>query len=93
MTYLIQNEIASSLSMQNRVAQCAAGQDVPDPDRWTFDHRRVWAAAPGWDSAWESSMAAHPDDPTHDPGADGAVITDNEILAQVQSMIVSPPGT
>jgi len=57
-----------------------------DPDRWTLEKRRVWAAAPGWDAAWESARVSHPE-PDYDPGTDGGVITDGQILAQVQSML------
>ena len=45
-----------------------------------------WAASPGWDAAWESALASHPDEPEYDPGADEAAITDAMILSQVQSM-------
>ena len=57
-----------------RVARAAAAETVGDPDRWSYDHRRTWAAAPGWDAAWESSRASHPDDPDYDPGQDEAVV-------------------
>jgi hypothetical protein len=103
MTYLTQDKIASNPSMQHRIAQAAAGEGVGssndpitgmayDPDRWTLERRRYWAAAPGWDDAWEYALNTHPDDhddatPPYDPGADNAVITDGQILAQVQSMI------
>lgn len=92
MSYLTQNEIANNRAMLNRVAQAAAEQNVTtgDPDRWTYENRRDWAAAPGWDDAWESAKVSHPE-PEYDPGEDEAVITDGQILAQVQSMIVPPP--
>jgi hypothetical protein len=98
MSYLTQDEIANSRSMLARVAQAAAEQDVSgDPDRWTYDNRRDWAAAPGWDDAWESARVSHPDDgdpttPAYDPGTDEAVITDSMILSQVQAMNPPPPG-
>ena len=65
-----------------------------DPDRWTYENRRDWAAAPGWDAAWESYWAAHPDEEDLDPGLDESVITDGQILSQVQSMVAppTPPG-
>lgn len=87
MSYLTQNEIAMSGTMYARVAQAAAQEAVPgDPDAWTAENRRYWAAAPGWSEAWESARASHPDDPEYDPGADEAVITDGMILSQVQAM-------
>jgi hypothetical protein len=98
MSYLTQNEIAGNSAMVSRVAQCAAQEDVPEPDVWTQQNRRDWAAAPGWDAAWESARASHPEpDPgegpvgaPYDPGADEAVITDAQILAQVQGMQTGP---
>ena len=99
MSYLQQDEIANNRSMQARVAQAAASEHVTgDPDRWTFDNRRMWSAAPGWDAAWASAEVSHPDDgdpetPAYDPGADEGVITDGMILSQVQGMLVPPPQT
>lgn len=99
MSYLTQDEIANNRPMLSRVAQCVAGQPGPpvapapvsDPDRWAYDHRRVWAAAPGWDAAWESAKVSHPDDSdggtSYDPGTDAGVITDGQILAQIQAML------
>ena len=94
MTYLDQSEIAANGSMMARVAQCAAQEGEPDPDGWTNVHRRTWAAAPGWEDAWAYAKAGHPDEPGYDPGADGAVITDAQILSQVQAMRTpaSPPS-
>jgi hypothetical protein len=93
MSYLNQAEIAENPSMFARVAQCAAEQDIKDPDGWTHTNRREWAAAPGWADAWASAQASHPPnpdpepgEPVYDPGADEAVITDAMILGQVQAM-------
>ena len=87
MSYLTQGAIAVNASMQTRIAQAAAQEQVaPDPDAWTWSNRRQLAAAPGWDAAWESALASHEGDPDYDPGADEAVITDGMILSQVQSM-------
>lgn len=83
MSYLTQNEIAENQSMENRVAQAAAQEGKPP--EFMYEKRRVWASAPGWDAAWESSRASHPE-PEYDPGADEAVITDPMILSQIQSM-------
>lgn len=90
--YLTQAKISESQSMKSRVAQAAAQQAAPgDPDTWTFATRRYWAAAPGWDAAWESALVAHPED-DYDPGADESVITDGMILSQVQSMLSPQEG-
>ena len=100
MSYLTQDKIASSTAMLHRVAQCYAGEQngspdqMEDPDRWAYTNRRYWAAAPGWDDAWEYALNTHPaPDPLpdnyvpFDPGTQEAVITDGQILAQVQSML------
>ena len=86
MSYLTQNEIAESRDMVARVAQCAATEGHPDPDTWTYGTRRKWAAAPGWDLAWESALESHLEE-GYLPGADETVITDGMILAQVQPML------
>ena len=89
MSYLNQAEIAANSFMLSRVAQSAAQEGEPDPDGWTQTNRRIWAAAPDWDAAWASALAAHENDPPeefYDPGADEAVITDQMILGQVQAM-------
>jgi hypothetical protein len=97
MSYLTQNTIANNPSMVARMAQAAAQEGIDsDPDRWVWERRRQWAAAPGWDAAWESAMVLHPPDddpltPPYDPGADETVITDGMILAQVQLM-ATPAG-
>jgi hypothetical protein len=90
MSYLTQSQIGDDAHMKNRVAQCAAEQGCADagidPDRWSHEWRRVWAAAPGWDDAWESALASGRP-PGYQPGMDPAVIVDDVILAQVQSMM------
>jgi hypothetical protein len=91
-SYLTQDEIANNRAMLARVAQAAATENVSgDPDRWTFDNRRDWASAPGWDGAWESARVTNPEE-DYDPGTDEGVITDGQILSQVQSMIPPPPN-
>jgi hypothetical protein len=97
MSYLTQNEIATNQAMLARVAQAAAQEKVAtDPDRWTYEKRRSWASAPGWSEAWEYSKNTHPPvdgEPAYDPGTNEAVITDGQILAQVQAMKPpTPPG-
>jgi hypothetical protein len=95
MSYLTQNEIATNPAMLSRVAQAAAQENAPDdPDRWTYNNRRKWAAAPNWTNAWESFKASNPPvegKPDADPGSDESVITDGMILSQVQSMLVIVP--
>lgn len=53
---------------------------------WVHDYRYLWASSPDWGAAWDSALAAHPDDPAYEPGKDPAVITDGQILATVQTL-------
>jgi len=77
-------DAADSGSLQRRVAACAAQQGAhEDPWSWMWDNRYTWAAAPGWGAAWASAEASG----NPDPGADPAVITDAQILSQVQGML------
>jgi len=95
MSYLDQSEIGANVAMNNRVAQCAASEGITNPDEWTQAYKREWSAAPGWDAAWASAQASHPPDTdalnNYDPGKDEAVITDQMILSQVQSMPATQP--
>jgi hypothetical protein len=100
--YLTQSAIADDPSMKLRVASCAAQQGCTDaaidPDYWTIEWRRVWAASPGWDAAWEYALAKTDNPPDYKPGADPSVVTDAQILAQVQAMmpfahVGQPPTT
>lgn len=105
MGYLTQDEIAANVAMQHRVAQAFAQEFVVngapqdpmtlrpyDPDRYTMERRREWAASPGWEAAWASAKVTHPE-PEYDPGTDEGVITDGMILSQVQAMLADeePP--
>jgi len=85
--YLTQAIIADDPYMKLRVSSAAAQAGVTevgiDPDAWMHEYRKVWAADPGWDLAWESAQAGGLVDPGRDPG----VVTDAMILAQVQAMM------
>ena len=90
MSYLTQAAIAQNQTLTQRVAQCAAQQEIPNPDGWTQENRRVWASSPGWDTAWESALETNKNQPNYDPGADEAVVTDQMILSEVQA--IKPPA-
>lgn len=82
--YLTINTIAGDATMMGRLAACAAQQSAPgDPYQWAYTHRYTWAASPGWAAAWDSAVAGG----IEDPGSDPAVITDPQILTQVQTML------
>jgi hypothetical protein len=89
MSYLTQSKIAANQAMNERVIQCAVGEQISDGQNWAYQHQREWAAAPGWDDAWEYALNVHSSDQNYDPGTDEAVITDGMILSQVQAM--NPP--
>lgn len=75
-------DVSESGSLRRRVAACAAQEGEADPDAWAWNTRWEWAAAPGWGDAFASAEASG----NPDPGADEAVITDAQILTQVQIM-------
>lgn len=81
--YLTISTIAADQSMRSRVAACAAEQGNTTPENWAYTNAYVWAASPGWASAWESAVAAG----NPSPGTDPAVITDGQILSTVQGML------
>ena len=95
--YLAISEIANNKTMNERMRAAVVQQVhlgnaplVSDPIRWVGDNMYLWASSPGWGAAWDSALAAHPDDPTFDPGADPAVITDSMILSTVQELTRPP---
>ena len=86
--YFTQAVIADDVYMRMRVSSCAAQEGCAEdsgihPDDWTRDWRKVWAASPGWDLAWESAQAGG----MQDIGLRSDVVTDGMILSQVQSMM------
>lgn len=92
-SYLSISEIANDNWMQERMVAAATQQSrlhastiLPTPYAWVQDNRYVWASSPDWGAAWDSALAAHPDDPDYEPGRDPAVITDGMILSTVQML-------
>jgi len=92
-SYLAISEIADDTHMTNRMTACVAQQaelnslPVSDAVGWTMQNRFVWASSPTWGEKWESAKVTHVDDEGYEPGRDGAVITDGDILATVQHLI------
>lgn len=82
-SYLTISVISQDVNMHNRVAACAATQGLSEPAGWAGQNAWAWAAAPTWAEKWDYALAGG----VTEPGADPAVITDGDILAQVQSMI------
>ncbi|QCQ57558.1 hypothetical protein SEA_WARREN_25 [Microbacterium phage Warren] len=87
MTYATVATIRRDADISNRVAACIAVEGTaPYPEQWAAENAWALAAQPGWAAAWDSSIAAHPDDPDFRPGNANDVITDAMILAAVQSI-------
>jgi len=80
-------DMTKSSSLRGRVAAAAATEPGPidpaDPDEWAVEHRWDVCAAPAWDEAWASAIASG----NEDPGSDAGVITDAQILSQVQAVL------
>lgn len=87
MTYITVAAMVENLSLIKREYAAIAKEGVDPPEAWQDQHRWKLASSPGWDAAWDSALAAHPDDPEYDPGADAGVITDGMILSAVQGFI------
>lgn len=92
-SYLSISAIANDRHMRDRLYAATTQQDhlgagdyKPDPITWTDVNRYLWASSPDWGASWDSALAAHPDEPDYEPGADPAVITDGMILATVQEL-------
>jgi hypothetical protein len=101
--YLAISEVANDPNMTERLNAATTqqwylgsidlGSDGNNPfnvTQWVKDRRYVWASSPGWGAAWDSALAAHPDDPDYEPGKDPAVITDGMILSTVQQLGGTP---
>ena len=79
-TYDSVADVAESASLRRRVTAAAAQEGNPDPESWAYAHRWEYGAAPGWGAAFASAEAAG----NTDPGAAPDVVTDAQILAEVQ---------
>lgn len=71
--------IATSPEMRARVAACAAQEGEQSPENWSATYAWLWAASPGWGTAWAYAAATG----IANPALDEAVITDGMILAAV----------
>ena len=93
MSYNAIYAMAADPDLRNRVAACAGQQGVPNPESWAQQSGLAnprggpgWAAAPGWSDAYVYALnTGH-----ESPGKDEAVITDAQILSQVQAMFTDP---
>lgn len=102
MTYANQYEMSRDQGLRNRVAACAATQDLPKrpfspfgsarkcvPESWAEENMLFVTAQPGWPEAWADALAASKED----PGMDPTVVTDAMITSAVQAVLVKQaPG-
>lgn len=95
MTYLVQSQMVGDNHLISRSAACAATLGVSGPLQWAARHIWELVAAPGWVDAYIASGGMPEGDPaaaTFTAGADPGVITDEMILAAVQSLLASSPA-
>jgi len=91
MSYWDNALMAQDLDLRARITACAA-QELPvgvDVGGWVADHLLRITAAPGWADAWASALAGGNETPGRDPG----VITDSQILSEVQAELAEPAPT
>lgn len=84
--------IANDPDFQLRLNAGAAQQNAPgDPVAWVWNNRYDIAAAPTWAEKVDYWLASNPDaDPPNGWALDPAVITDGDIISQIQAMLA--PG-
>ena len=84
MSYHGQALLAQDLEFRHRVTACVGTQftNMP-PQSWTDQHIWQVAAAPGFGDAYTYALETN----VENPGADPAVISDEQILAAVQAVI------
>ena len=88
--YLTVSTIAADSAMRSRVAAAyAAEQNGPESagaESWAYSNAYWWASSPSWAEKWDYATNTG----NESPGGDPAVITDADILAQVQLMLTPP---
>lgn len=84
-SYLSIAAIAGDPWMLERIRACAAQQQIPEVETWSYDLRYAWASSPSWGEKWDYALAVHPEE-EYQPGKDAAVITDGDVLATVQAL-------
>ena len=82
MTYLDLPTLAEDADFRARCIGCAALEGNPAPEQWQYANKYAMAASPGFLAAYSSALVAE----VPRPGADPAVISDNQILAAYQAL-------
>lgn len=85
--------IASDPDFTARLNAGAAQQNVPgDPVTWVWNNRYAIAAAPTWAEKVDYWLASNPDaDPANGWALDVAVISDGDIISQIQKLLTVVP--
>jgi hypothetical protein len=88
MSYASNAAMAGSSSLQMRITMCAATQDLGGfpPQAWAQSNILAIVSADGWAEKWEQAPMYNPDGTRTDTGARDDVITDDMILAAVQTV-------
>lgn len=87
MSYKNQARMATDRYLRDRIAACAATQDIDEPLRWAELNQWALSAAPGWDEAYSYAIEVNHKQPNFEPGIDDAIINDQMILSAVQARI------
>lgn len=89
MAYVHLVEMASSQSLMNRIAACAALEGIDNPREWAM--ARMWkiAATPGWADDWSYASDEYTPEKNPDTGARPDVIGDEKILPAVQAIVAA----
>ena len=83
MSYSTVALLQADVDFLRRAAACAALEHVEiDPYQWAINNSWNMAAMPGFGEAYESALVSEIERPGNDPG----VISDQQILAAVQSL-------
>jgi hypothetical protein len=86
MSYQTVIEIVNSGSLMYRIAACAAGEGIADPQTWVSARKWEFASQPGWDDDWAYAKDTATINQNPDIGARDDVINDAKILTAVQAL-------
>ena len=81
------NRVAAAFA-QEKIAADVIPYGADDPWTWAATYAWAIAAAPGFGDAYAYALAQEPPNPA--PGKDPTVITDGQILAAVQHILMPP---
>lgn len=82
MSYYAQSRLAKDETLFDRVAACAASEQIPNPQGWAWSLVWQFSAQPGWADAYSYAIATG----VENPGREESVISDGQILAAVQAL-------